>query len=93
MESNSNFFENLRKKLTETTKFPSKYLFKFIIPADDEKFKKIEDVFNYGGAVITTKASRTGKFTSVSVLIEMNSVDEVIAKYEEVAKIEGVISL
>lgn len=93
MEDKKDFYKNLKAKLDETTVFPAKYLYKFIVPSDEDKVKGIEDIFNFGGAVITTKASKTGKYKSVSILIEMNSSDEIISKYEEVGKIKGVISL
>lgn len=93
MDKNEEFFENLKNKLNETTTFPSTYLYKFIIPADPQKLKQIENIFNYEGAVINTKTSRTGKFTSVSIFVKMNSAEEIIAKYEEAIKVEGVISL
>ena len=45
------------------------------------------------GAVISTKESRKGTYTSVSVLVKLPSAAMVIRKYKEVAVIEGVISL
>jgi putative lipoic acid-binding regulatory protein len=86
-------FKKLRTKLEETTTFPTKYLYKFIIPSDKEKLLAIENIFNHVGAVINTKKSKSGKYTSISVIILMKSVDEIIQKYEEVSLIEGVISL
>ena len=93
MEDKSDFYKNLKNTLDETTTFPAKYLYKFIIPSDDEKVKKIESIFNFGGAVINTKSSKSGKYRSISILIEMTSSQEIIEKYEMIGKIEGVISL
>ena len=45
------------------------------------------------GAVIKTTQSKTGKYTSVSVDVQMQNPDAVIAKYIEVSGIEGIISL
>lgn len=46
------------------------------------------------GAVISTKQSSKGKYTSISINLKMNSPDQVIEKYKEVGeKIDGVISL
>ena len=46
------------------------------------------------GAVINTKASKNGNYTSVSINVRMKNPDAVILKYKEVAeKVEGVISL
>jgi hypothetical protein len=93
MDKETEFYEKLKKSLEETTTFPSQYLFKFIIPSDNKKFKEIEDVFNNLGAVINSKPSSGGKYTSISIHVKMNSSDEIIAKYQEVGKVEGVISL
>jgi putative lipoic acid-binding regulatory protein len=39
------------------------------------------------------KWSANGKYTSITVHAMMMSVDEIFEKYEEAAKIEGIISL
>ncbi|WP_298761750.1 DUF493 family protein [uncultured Psychroserpens sp.] len=88
------FYKKLRGQLYETTNWPSEYLYKFIVPTDANKIKQIEDLFNNLGAVITTKESGKGTYTSVSVNLQMKDPDAVIAKYKEVANsVEGVISL
>jgi len=68
-------------------------MFKFIIPSGDDNFKKIESIFDNIGAVINSKESKTGKYTSLTILVKMESANEIIAKYKAVTKIEGVISL
>ena len=93
MSKESDFYEKLKKSLTETTEFPSKYMYKFIIPSGDEKFKQIETIFDNMGAVISSKPSKTGKYTSLTITVKMKSPDHVISKYQEVSKVEGVISL
>lgn len=93
MENESEFYKKLKSNLEETTKFPSKYMFKFIIPTDEAKSEQIKVIFNYLGAVISTKPSKTGKYKSLTVLVTMQSADDIIKKYKEVSKVEGVISL
>ncbi|MCF6279365.1 MAG: DUF493 family protein [Flavobacteriaceae bacterium] len=93
MDKTPEIYKKLKLSLDEAMTFPSNYLYKFIIPKDDKKMKMIENIFNHGGAVITTKPSKTGKYTSISILIEMSSSDEIISKYVEIGKIEGIISL
>ena len=61
------FYKKLREQLYETTSWPSEYLYKFIVPTEASKIKQIEDLFNNLGAVITTKESGKGTYTSVSV--------------------------
>jgi len=88
------FYKKLKLQLQDTTLWPSEYLYKFIVATDTVKIKKLSNLFNNQGAVITTKASRNGKYTSVSINLKMKNPDAVIEKYKEVAeKIEDVISL
>ena len=93
MTKEDKFYKKLKLSLEETTKFPTEYMYKFIIPASKEKLKEIEDVFNHTGAVIKTKPSKTGKYNSITVMVQMKNADDVIAKYKEVSAVEGVISL
>ena len=93
MEDKNEDFKKLKEKLDETTTFPAKYLYKFIVPGDGDGVKEIEAIFNFGGAVITTTPSKTGKFVAVSILIKMQSSAQVIEKYLEVGAVKDVISL
>ncbi|WP_378188046.1 DUF493 family protein [Aquimarina sp. W85] len=88
------FYNKLKKQLADTALWPSAYLYKFIVPTQEEKIDQIETIFDNMGAVINKKVSKNGKYTSVSINIRMKNPDQVIAKYKEVAgKVEGVISL
>lgn len=93
MSKESDFFKKLKLSLEETTTFPSEYMYKFIIPTSSDKIKRIENIFNNLGAVITSKPSKNGKFTSLTIVVNMDSADQIISKYEEVGKVEGVIAL
>lgn len=93
MDKRVQFYKKLKKKLQKDTSFPSKYLFKFIVPTSDDKIIQVEDLFNFTGAVITKTSSKTGKYVSISVLVIMNKADDIIIKYMEAEKVEGIISL
>ena len=93
MSKESEFYEKLKISLDETTSFPTNYMFKFIIPTDDSKFNQIDGMFNKLGAVIKSKLSKNDKFTSLTILVDMDSSDQIIDKYKEVGAVEGVISL
>lgn len=93
MSKSEEFYKNLKEKLEENTTFPSKYMYKFIVPTTKNQVKEVQDVFNNKGAVITTKASKNGKFVSVSILLTVKNADEVIKHYKSVTHIEGLISL
>lgn len=93
MSKESEFYDKLKLRLEETTTFPTNYMFKFIIPTDKDKFEQIDNMFNKLGAVIRSKTSKNEKFTSLTILVDMNTSDEIIEKYKEVGTVEGVISL
>ena len=88
------FYAKLRAQLYDTSLWPSVYLYKFIVPSSKARIKRVEEIFNNMGAVISTRKSRKGNYTSVSVNVKMKDPDAVIAKYKEVGKkVEGVVSL
>jgi putative lipoic acid-binding regulatory protein len=88
------FYEKLKKQLYDTALWPTEYLYKFIVVSKGSGIKDIEDLFNNLGAVINTKESKNGKYTSVSINVRMKNPEAVIIKYKEVAEnVEDVISL
>ncbi len=87
------FYKRLKEQLTQTTVWPANYLYKFIVLSDSDNINEIHKIFDHTGAVITSKKSKKGKYTSVSVTVNLKNPDEVIKKYKEVGALEGVISL
>lgn len=87
------FYQRLHEQLLDSTDWPSDYLYKFIVPTDDAKIEQINVIFDNTGAVIEFKQSKNGKYTSISVTVNLENPDAVIAKYKAVGKVEGVISL
>jgi putative lipoic acid-binding regulatory protein len=63
------------------------------VPTDAKKIEEVENAFDNIGAVIHTTQSKTGKYTSVSINVMMESPESVVEKYIEVSNIEGIISL
>lgn len=93
MTNKNDFYNKLKLQLKDTTTFPSDYMYKFIVPTDDNQVNQVEDIFNNTGAVIKTKKSKTGKYISVSIVLKIDSADEVIQYYKKAEKIKGIISL
>jgi hypothetical protein len=87
------FYIRLKEELSNSTLWPSEYLYKFILPSSNIGIAKIEAEFNDMGAVITTQQSKTGQFTSISISVTMPNAQSVIDKYIAVSDIEGIISL
>lgn len=88
------FYDKLKAQLYDTALWPTEYLYKFIVLSKSTGIQDIEGLFNDLGAVINTKESKNGKYTSVSINVTMKNPEVVIEKYKEVAEnVEGVISL
>ncbi|SHJ65282.1 hypothetical protein SAMN04487911_12918 [Arenibacter nanhaiticus] len=92
-EKSDEFYIRLKEQLSQGTKWPSDYLYKFIVPTDAGKISQIEKIFDNTGAVIETKQSKNAKYTSLSITVNLKSPDEVIHKYKQVGAVKGVISL
>lgn len=95
-DSNRNseeFYMSLREKLETNHDFPEDYLFKFIIPNDQAKLTEIYRVFDGIKHTLTNNDSKNGKYTSLSINAFVLDANQVVNIYQEVTKIEGVISL
>ena len=87
------FYDRLQVELDNSNTWPAIYLFKFIVPTDEDKIQRVESAFDCMGAVINTKKSKTGKFTSISIDVTMKDSQEIVDKYLEVSTLEGIVSL
>jgi putative lipoic acid-binding regulatory protein len=86
------FYKSLQEKLNEQTDWPTVYMFKFIIPADNHKMAQVNQLFGET-AQITTRASKNGNYLSVSAKEVMMDAESIIQRYKRAEKIEGIISL
>lgn len=93
MSSKNDFYSKLKVQLEDTTQFPSDYLYKFIVPTEENQEEEVQEIFNNTGAVIKTKKSKTGKYVSLSVVLKIENASKVIEYYKKVEKIKGIISL
>jgi hypothetical protein len=93
MGNTDEFYSKLKVQLEDTTDFPADYLYKFIVPTLENQVAEVKNIFDNTGAVINTKKSKTGKYVSVSIILKLNTSDEVILYYKKAAKIKGIISL
>ena len=87
------FYDRLKVELDLSNSWPALYLYKFIVPTNQDNIIRVEEAFDCMGAVIKTTKSKTGKFTSISVDVMMKDSQEIIDKYIEVSTIKGIISL
>lgn len=92
MQEKEALYNKLKTKLEEQFNWPSVYMFKFIIPADNQKLALVEALFGKEAEVIT-RQSKTNKFLSITAKEMMINPDEIIEVYKKAEKIEGIISL
>ncbi|MDO9182254.1 MAG: DUF493 family protein [Bacteriovorax sp.] len=79
----------LKLVMDETVKFPTEYLFKFIVPAGEVH----QVILILSGMDIDERASSNGKYISVSAKKLFDNSDEIIAIYQKASLIKGIISL
>jgi putative lipoic acid-binding regulatory protein len=93
MDKKEEVYKSLLEKLHSEVKWPSVYLFKFIIPADNEKLAVLEGKFNSKEAQVVVRQSKNGNYLSVSAKEMMLTPESVVERYRSVEEIEGIISL
>jgi hypothetical protein len=86
---NEDSIQSFREKLNQYYAWPALYTFKFILPANKES--EVIALFPLHHAA--AKASKTGKYASVTFQMMMPSADAVIEIYQKAATVEGLIAL
>jgi hypothetical protein len=83
------WFASFKEKLDEVHRWPSVYMFKFIVPAGKEK--ELKELF--AREVTSVRLSRQGRYSSLTMSLMMDSSDSVIAVYRRAAQVQGLIAL
>jgi uncharacterized protein len=84
--------DRLRARLNEVHRWPSIFMFKFILPSDESRITQLKLIFGES-AEFKEKLSAHGKYTSVTVREMMLDADSIFDRYRQAAMIEGIISL
>jgi putative lipoic acid-binding regulatory protein len=77
------------RMLDEHHQWPCPYVFKFIVPT--ENLPLLIDLFE--GETLTTRESKSGKYTSVTMESTMCSGESVMKTYHKAAQVPGLMSL
>lgn len=85
-------FDKLREQLQLNDNWPTIYMFKFIVPADNRKIALVESKFS-DEAIITQNQSSNGKYISITIKEVMLNAESIIDKYKEMQGIEGLMAL
>jgi uncharacterized protein len=89
MSINEDSLSRLREALDKNTSWPTRYLFKFIVP--QAKLAALMVIFD--GSPYSLRDSQKGNYVGFTVEMEMASSEAVAAVYRRAAKIEGIIAL
>jgi hypothetical protein len=84
--------DRIRQRLNEIHRWPSIYMFKFILPSDEERITRLKLIFGES-AEFRLKLSANGKYTSITVREMMLDADGIFDRYRKAGTIEGIISL
>lgn len=81
--------KRLQTVLDEHTRFPSRYMFKFIVP--QAKLAALMVIFD--GATYSLRDSKKGNYVGFTAEVEVPSSEAVADIYRRASKIEGIIAL
>lgn len=82
-------FKAFKEKLDNEHKWPTTYMFKFVVPS--AKAPELKAILSKES--FQTKSSKNGKYVSFTMRKLMKSSDEVVAIYLKAKHIEGLIAL
>lgn len=81
--------EQFKEALDAHHQWPCPYVYKFIMPT--ENFPQFTELFP--NEKLDTRQSKSGKYTSATMISNMCSSEEVMEVYEKAAQIPGLMSL
>ncbi|BDQ36117.1 hypothetical protein SYK_04770 [Pseudodesulfovibrio nedwellii] len=81
--------EQFKQALDGHHQWPCPYVYKFIVPAGNlDQFKEL-----FPKEELKLRQSKTGKYTSITMISTMYSSDHVMEIYEKAAQVPGLMSL
>ncbi len=92
MEEDKDRLNNLRERLNEVHTWPSIYMFKFVLPNDDERVQQLRGIFGES-AEFKTRLSAKGNYISLTVRAMMLDADSIFDAYRSASSVKEVIAL
>jgi putative lipoic acid-binding regulatory protein len=89
MSTEEKDIESFREKLEAVSEWPSLYMFKFIVEAEQQN--QVKEIFENHEVIV--KPSSKGKYVSLTIKMLANSAEQIIEKYLETNKVKGIIAL
>lgn len=85
--------QKIKKMLDDQHDWPSVFMFKFVVPSENEKIARVEALVSTKTAEVRRKTSAKGNYTSITIKEVMVSAQAVLDVYEEAQEIDGLIAL
>jgi uncharacterized protein len=87
------FWAKFKTDLQANYAFPTEYIYKFILPTDEQKIQTLQHIFANADAEFSFKKSSSNKYTSITIIALHPTAEDVIAYYKQAVLIEGIKSL
>lgn len=87
------FYLKFKDELEKTHSFPSDYIFKYVVPSDQSTIARLYAIFENSGGSFSTRDSKNGKYTSITIKVPVSDANDVIIYYRQAASIEGIVML
>lgn len=87
------FYLRFKERLEQTHSFPSDYIFKYIVPAEQSIIARLHSIFSSANPSISTRDSKNGKYTSITIKVPVNDADDIVIYYRQAAAIDGIVML
>ncbi len=91
-QSKEEFYKRLEEELNKNHEWPTKYMYKFIIPNDEQKIEEVKNRFEKPHE-FRKNYSRNAKYVSLTFIAEENSPEDIINQYKKMEDIEGLITI
>ena len=92
-ENSEVFYSRFYSRLEKSQSWPGSYMFKFIVKSENPQIDNLKALFITKEKKVSLVASSKKKFQSLTITLEMNSPNDVIAIYKKAADFKDVITL
>jgi transposase len=86
------FYARLKEELNKNHEWPTKYMYKFIVPNDEQKIEEVKKRFDKKYQ-FRQSFSRNAKYASLTFITEEENPESIINRYKRMEDIEGLIAI
>ena len=92
-EQKLTFYDRLKEELENNSVWPTKYMYKFIVPNKEGNVEQVQSRFDNKNINLKKNYSKTGKYVSITIVTEEKNPETVINRYKAMENIEGLVAL